>query len=106
MDSGLDKSVIPEVIELLVQTAVKFIPRLGKLKLMRAYAGVRPGTPDGDPYIGFCEGVPGFCECCGHGGEGIALSPATGEAMAELLLKGRTEHCDISRFSPNRLLGV
>ena len=31
---------------------------------------------------------------------------ATGEAMAELLLKGRTEHCDISRFSPNRLLGV
>ena len=106
MDSGLDKSVIPEVIELLVQTAVKFIPRLGKLKLMRAYAGVRPGTPDGDPYLGFCEGVPGFCECCGHGGEGIALSPATGEAMAELLLKGRTEHCDISRFSPNRLLGV
>lgn len=45
MDSGLDNSVIPEVIELLVQTACKFIPRLGKLKIMRTYAGVRPGTP-------------------------------------------------------------
>lgn len=103
MDSGLDNSVIPEVIELLVQTAVKFIPRLGKLKLMRAYAGVRPGTPDGDPYLGLDPDVPGFCECCGHGGEGIALAPATGEAMAELLLTGRTEHSDISAFSPVRL---
>lgn len=103
MDSGLDNSVIPEVIELLVQTACKFIPRLGKLKIMRTYAGVRPGTPDGDPYIGLVESVPGFCQCTGHGGEGIALAPATGEAVAELLTRGCTEHCDISRFSPMRL---
>ena len=58
---------------------------------------------DGDPYIGLVSGVPGFCECCGHGGEGIALSPATGEAIAELLIDGHTKHCDISRFSPDRV---
>ncbi len=103
MNSGLDNSVIPEVIELLIQTACKFIPKLGTLRIMRTYAGVRPGTPDGDPYIGLVSGVPGFCECCGHGGEGIALSPATGEAIAELLIDGHTKHCDISRFSPDRV---
>lgn len=102
MNSGLDNSVIPEVIELLIQTACRFIPRLGSLKIMRTYAGVRPGTPDGDPYIGLTDAVQGFCQCCGHGGEGIALSPATGEAVAELLTEGSAVHCDISRFSPDR----
>ena len=96
MNSGLDNGVIPEVIELLIQTACKFIPKLGTLRIMRTYAGVRPGTPDGDPYIGLVSGVPGFCE-------GIALSPATGEAIAELLIDGHTKHCDISRFSPDRV---
>lgn len=103
MDSGLDKSVIPEVIELLIRTACKFIPRLGELKIMRTYAGVRPGTPDGDPYIGTVNGIPGFAECCGHGGEGIALAPATGLAITEMLTKGSTELADMSAFSPNRL---
>lgn len=103
MNSGLSVSVIPEVIELLIQTACRFIPKLGTLKIMRAYAGVRPGTPDGDPYIGLVDDVPGFCECNGHGGEGIALAPATGEAVAQLLTQGRTVNCDISRFSPMRL---
>ena len=103
MDSGLDNSVIPEVIELLIQTACRFIPKLGTLRIMRTYAGVRPGTPDGDPYMGLVDGIPGFCECCGHGGEGIALSPATGEAIAQLLTDGQTKHCDISSFTPNRV---
>lgn len=103
MNSGLDNGIIPEVIELLVQTACRFIPRLSKLKIMRCYAGVRPGTPDGDPYLGFVDGLEGFCQCTGHGGEGIALAPATGEAIAQLLTTGRTESCDISRFSPMRL---
>ena len=103
MDSGLDNSVIPEVIELLVQTACKFIPRLGKLKIMRTYAA-SARTPDGEPYIGLVESA-GLRQCTGHGGEGIALAPATGEAVAELLTRGCTEHCDIGRFSPMRLYG-
>ncbi len=104
MDSGLDNGVIPEVIELLIQTACRFIPRLGRLKIMRAYAGVRPGTPDGDPYIGLVDHIPGYCTCYGHGGEGIALAPATGKALAELLTEGAAKCSDLSRFSPMRLL--
>ncbi len=103
MNSGLNNSVIPEVIELLIQTACKFIPRLGTLKIMRTYAGVRPATPDGDPYIGLVDHVPGFCQCTGHGGEGIALAPATGEAIAELLTEGTAKTCKIEHFSPMRL---
>ena len=103
MNSGLNNSVIPEVIELLIQTACKFIPRLGTLKIMRTYAGVRPATPDGDPYIGLVDHVPGFCQCTGHGGEGIALAPATGEAIAELLTDGAAKTCKIEHFSPMRL---
>ena len=105
MDSGLDNGVIPETIELLIQTACRFIPRLGGLKIMRTYAGVRPGTPDGDPYIGLVEGVPGLCMCCGHGGEGIALAPATALAVAELLTEGQAKISDISAFSTSRLAG-
>lgn len=103
MNSGLDNSVIPEVIELLIQTACKFVPYLKGLKIMRTYAGVRPGTPDGDPYLGLVDHVPGFCECNGHGGEGIALAMATGEAMMELLTKGEATTCNIKPFSPMRI---
>lgn len=103
MNSGLDKSVIPEVIELLVETACRFVPYLKGLKIMRTYAGVRPGTPDGDPYLGLVDNVPGFCECTGHGGEGIALAMATGEAITELLTKGEATTCDIKPFSPMRI---
>jgi len=59
--------------------------------VIRSFAGLRPYTPDGLPILGPVEGVDGFVMAAGHEGDGIALSPITGELIAQFIVEGRTE---------------
>jgi glycine/D-amino acid oxidase-like deaminating enzyme len=47
--------------------------------------------------------VQGAFVATGHGVWGMLNGPATGEAMAELLLHGAARHIDLAPFSPGRL---
>ena len=53
--------------------------------------GLRPYTPDGLPILGKVAGLEGFIMAAGHEGDGIALSPITGELIADLIATGRTQ---------------
>lgn len=50
------------------------------------WAGLRPLAPDGLPVIGGVPDRPGLFVATGHGMLGITLAPATGEALAPLVL--------------------
>lgn len=52
-------------------------------------AGMRPLTSDGLPYIGAVPGRDGLFVATGHGMLGVTLAPATGAALAPLVLEGR-----------------
>lgn len=52
------------------------------------WAGLRPLAPDGLPIIGEVPGYPGLFVATGHGMLGITLAPATGEALAPLVMRG------------------
>lgn len=52
------------------------------------WAGLRPLLPDGVPLVGAVPGRDGLYVATGHGMLGVTLAPATGEALAELMLKG------------------
>jgi glycine/D-amino acid oxidase-like deaminating enzyme len=54
------------------------------------YAGLRPGTPDRRPILGADPALSGLFHATGHYRSGILLAPATAEAIADLLLTGRT----------------
>ena len=60
----------------------------------------RPVTRDGLPLIGPVPGVEGAYVATGHSVWGILNAPATGEAMAELILDGAARRVDLSPFSP------
>jgi sarcosine oxidase subunit beta len=91
----------PEIIEFIVREAVRILPVTAGLQLIRAYAGLRPLSPDGLPVIGETS-LPGFFVAAGHEGDGIALAPWTGKAVADLLTReDRSE--DLAAFSPRRL---
>ena len=60
-----------------------------------------PHSEDGAPVMGRVSRVSGLHVAAGHSCWGILQGPATGEAMAELLL-GKTSHLDISPFDPDR----
>jgi glycine oxidase len=52
----------------------------------RCWAGLRPGTPDGKPYLGAVPGNDNLFIAAGHFRAGIQLSPATGLVMKQLIL--------------------
>ncbi|MED6115250.1 hypothetical protein PIB30_088662 [Stylosanthes scabra] len=64
-----------------------------------------PCTDDGVPVIGEVPGVKGCFVATGHSCWGILNGPATGAAMAELVIDGHSTIVDLKHFSPARFLG-
>jgi len=67
------------------------LPELSALDVIRSFAGLRPYTPDGLPILGPVDGLDGLIMAAGHEGDGIALSPITGELISQYIVEGRTE---------------
>jgi D-amino-acid dehydrogenase len=67
------------------------------------WAGLRPLAPDGLPVIGAVPGHDGLFVATGHGMLGITLGPATGDALAPLVL-GEPSPV-LEPFSPARFAG-
>src|SRR5262249_28875335 len=64
------------------------VPALRDAALLRVWAGLRPGTPDGLPLVGAVPGAPGAWLATGHYRNGILLASLTGAALAAELLGG------------------
>jgi glycine/D-amino acid oxidase-like deaminating enzyme len=71
--------------------------------ILARQACFRPVTRDGLPLIGRVGGLANAYVATGHSVWGILNAPATGEAMAELLLDGAAHSVDLSPFAPGRL---
>lgn len=84
----------------LQQAAIGVVPQLEQMKIHDAWAGLRPGTPDGLPIMGAAS-LKGYFAATGHYRDGILLAPVTALVMTEVL-KGRTPSFDLKPFSPAR----
>jgi glycine oxidase len=96
-EAGFDKRVDPAEIRLLHQEATKFLPQLREAKMLEAWAGLRPSTPDDLPILSATE-VPGYFVATGHFRNGILLAPITAQLMGELV-RGQQPELDISSFA-------
>ncbi|XP_050208004.1 putative oxidoreductase C1F5.03c [Mercurialis annua] len=76
----------------------------GKAEVKAEQACFIPCTDDDIPIIGEVPGVKGCYVATGHGGWGILNGPATGAAMSELVLDGKSTIVDLSKFTPARFL--
>ena len=76
--------------------------RSARAKVLARQACYRPVTQDGLPLIGAVPGLAGAYVATGHSVWGILNAPATGEAMAELILDGaaRTRRPGALRSGP------
>jgi len=79
------------------------VPALANAKLVARQACFRPLTEDGLPLMGALPGAPGAYIATGHSVWGILNAPASGEAMAELVLDGAAHSVDLRPFRPDRL---
>ena len=78
-------------------------PVLDDAEVLGVQACYRPVTRDGLPLIGRVPGAPGTYVATGHSVWGMLNAPATGEAMAELIVDGGTSRVDLAPFDPARL---
>ncbi len=99
-EAGFDKQTVPETILKLRNAALDLVPKLSEARILEAWAGLRPGTPDGLPILGATP-TPGYFVATGHYRDGILLAPVTARVMAEVIL-GRTPEYDLGAFSALR----
>lgn len=59
---------------------------------------------DGNPVIGWCEGVPNLMLCAGFSGHGLMHAPAMGRAVKELIVDGGFRSIDLTRFGHRRIV--
>ena len=100
---GYDKRTTVEGLTQIASRAVRILPDLKHTHLIRAFAGLRPYTPDGLPILGKVEKIKGLIMAAGHEGDGIALSAITGKLISDLVLEGKTDVAldsfNLKRFS-------
>ena len=100
---GFRKEVTAGAIGQLLDAAARLCPEVTSARFVTAWAGLRPGTPDGWPLLGE-SGVEGLFLAAGHYRNGILLAPATARRMADLVT-GRPA-AELSPFSVERFAGL
>ena len=78
-------------------------PAFARSRIVTRQACFRPVTQDGMPLIGTVPGSEGAYVATGHNVWGILNAPATGEALAELIVDGVATSTDLTPFDPIRL---
>ncbi|PZE21019.1 glycine oxidase ThiO [Paenibacillus xerothermodurans] len=101
-EAGFDKRCHASVIGSLHTSASRLIPELEHAEFVRTWAGLRPGTRDGLPYIGRPAALPGLITATGHYRNGILLAPATGRLIKQLVLDEQPD-MDLGAFAPDRV---
>lgn len=104
-ESPGNEEVRREMVNKLIDATKKTSTELGDIPPHTEQACYLPTTEDGIPLIGEIPGVKGAFVAAGHGCWGILNGPATGEAVAELLVKGKAQHVNLQVFgldSPHR----
>ena len=85
-----------------VRTAAEEIcPVLEASQEVRAWAGLRPVTPDMLPIIGRDPEYASLVYACGHSRNGVLMAPLTGDIIADLVTESSLSH-DLSQFRPER----
>lgn len=93
----------PNLMDRLQQLSERLSPLFSPEKIIAQQACFRPVTADGLPLIGRVPQDQGLYVATGHSVWGILNAPATGEALAELIVKGATRNVDLAPFDPARL---
>ena len=77
---------------------------LGEAEVLQQQACFLPTSSDGVPVIGRIPGLDNAYIATAHSCWGILNAPATGEALAELIVDGKASSCDVRPFDPARFV--
>ena len=98
-ERGFDARVTAAGLHDLLDAALAAAPALASFAVVETWAGLRPGTHDGRPYLG-ATALDGYVVASGHYRNGILLAPITAQAISALIVDGTA--APLAPFSPQR----
>jgi D-amino-acid dehydrogenase len=101
--TGTDLSINPSRVRGIIKAVPKYLPDFSAddFQDVQPWAGLRPCSPDGLPYIGRFNRYTNLSVATGHAMMGLSLGPITGKLMAQVLC-GEEPSIPIDALSPDR----
>ncbi|MDD4914402.1 MAG: glycine oxidase ThiO [Methylococcales bacterium] len=99
--AGFDKSVTSQARDSLYRFATSLLPDLKDFPVSHHWAGLRPGSPQGVPYIGRHPYYQNLGVNAGHFRNGLVMAPASAQLLADLMLE-RPPAVDSGLYALNR----
>ncbi len=101
--SGLDLSINSARVRGIVKSVHAYFPKFSESDFdgVKPWAGLRPVSPDGIPYLGHVPGLANLLVATGHAMMGLSLGPVSGRLVADLLA-GDPPFRPIEALSPRR----
>lgn len=98
---GFDADFTEGGVETVRRLGAAIVPALAGARMLNAWAGLRPMTPDGLPILDRDPDQPALLYACGHSRNGVLMAPLTGECIADLAT-GERPGADLGPFSIRR----
>ena len=100
-DVGFDADTSAAGIKKVRAAAEEICPVLESSHDVRAWAGLRPVTPDMLPLLGADPEYPSLLYACGHSRNGVLMAPLTGDIIADVVTESPLSY-DLAQFRPDR----
>ncbi|GEN26739.1 glycine oxidase ThiO [Halovibrio variabilis] len=98
-EKGFDKTTNAAALASLQRSAEAIVPALAECPVAHQWAGLRPGSPAGVPFIGALPEWPNVFINAGHYRNGLVLAPASTHLLVDQLL-GREPLIDPAPYQP------
>lgn len=85
-EAGFEKQTTSDGVNALREFAYEMVPELREASLEASWAGLRPGSPDGQPMIGVVPGYSKIFAAIGHSRAGVQLSLGTARLLVEMIM--------------------
>jgi len=101
--TGTSLSINPARVRGIIKAVPAYLPDFSAddFRDVQPWAGLRPVSPDGVPYIGRFSRYDNLSAATGHAMMGLSLGPITGKLMTEVL-SGDAPSIPLTRMSPDR----
>ena len=100
---GLDLSINPRRVAGFLKSIEDYLPdfEYNKVKSLPVWAGLRPCSPDGLPYVGKDSKIKNLIIAAGHSMLGFTLGPVTGKLVSEIV-RGEQTTLNIDQLAVDR----
>ena len=99
---GFDTTVHKATEQNILSACLEMVPELASFPIVKQWAGLRPSSPTGVPFIGKMPELDNLWANFGHFRNGLCMGPASARLLRQLILQQPT-FIDPAAYSSTRL---